>query len=53
VPIIIVSSSDDAFSSDVNVNARLRKPLDVRSLREIVAAQSAAKTKQGPEQAAC
>lgn len=37
VPIVIVSSSDDAFSSAVDVTARLRKPLDVRHLREVVA----------------
>lgn len=39
VPIIIVSSSDEAFSSHVEVSARLRKPLDVRRLRAAVAAR--------------
>jgi DNA-binding response OmpR family regulator len=37
VPIIIISSSDEAFSSPVEVLARMRKPIDVRRLREVVA----------------
>jgi len=37
VPIIITSSSDEAFSSSVEVSARMRKPIDVRRLREVVA----------------
>jgi DNA-binding response OmpR family regulator len=37
VPIIITSSSDEAFSSSVDVSARMRKPIDVRRLREVVA----------------
>jgi DNA-binding response OmpR family regulator len=37
VPIIVVSSSEEAFSSRVEVSARLRKPLDVRRLRALVA----------------
>ena len=43
VPIIILSSADEAFSSVVDVNARLRKPIDVRRLREVVAAKSPAR----------
>ena len=39
IPIIVISSSDEAFSSAVDVNARLRKPLDVRRLRAVVAAE--------------
>lgn len=39
VPIIIVSSADEAFSSRVAVSARLRKPIDVRRLRSTVAAR--------------
>ena len=39
IPIIIVSSSDEAFSSHVDANARLRKPIDVRQLRAVVHAQ--------------
>lgn len=39
VPIIVVSSSDEAFSSRIEVSARLRKPLDVRRLRAAVAAR--------------
>lgn len=37
VPLIVASSSDEAFSSDVEFSARLRKPLDVRQLRAVVA----------------
>jgi DNA-binding response OmpR family regulator len=37
IPIVIVSSAEEAFESDVDVNARLRKPLDVRQLRDAVA----------------
>jgi len=36
VPIIIVSASDEAFSSNVAASARLRKPIDVRQLRAVV-----------------
>lgn len=39
VPIIVVSSSDEAFASHVGVSARLRKPLEVRRLRAAVAAR--------------
>jgi DNA-binding response OmpR family regulator len=39
VPIIVVSSSDEAFKSRVEVSARLRKPLDVRRLRAAVEAR--------------
>ena len=38
VHIIVVSSSDEAFDSDVLVDARLRKPLDVPRLRAAVEA---------------
>jgi DNA-binding response OmpR family regulator len=37
VPLIVASSSDEAFSSDVEFSARLRKPIDVRQLRAVVA----------------
>src|SRR5262245_34899594 len=37
LPVVIISSSDEAFASGVDVNARLRKPLDVRRLRAAVA----------------
>ena len=39
VPIIIVSSSDEAFSNRVGANARLRKPINVHQLRAVVRAQ--------------
>jgi len=39
LPIIVVSSSEEAFSSGVQVSARLRKPIDVRRLRAAVSAQ--------------
>ena len=39
VPIIIVSSSDEAFSNHVEVSARLRKPVNVRQLRAVIRAQ--------------
>ena len=52
VPIIIVSSSDDAFARGVNVSARLRKPLDVRRLRSIVAARAARARQASPPESA-
>jgi DNA-binding response OmpR family regulator len=42
IPIILISSSDEAFTSHVEVAARLRKPLDVVRLRAIVAEQLSA-----------
>ncbi len=37
IPTIIVSSAAEAFSCQIDVSARLRKPLDVGRLREILA----------------
>ena len=39
VPIVIVSSSDEAFSNHVDANARLRMPVNVRQLRAVIRAQ--------------
>jgi len=32
VPIVVVSSAEEAFASGIDINARLRKPLDVGQL---------------------
>jgi DNA-binding response OmpR family regulator len=49
VPIILISSSDEAFSSSVDASARLRKPIDVRRLRTVVTEKSQARTASSPE----
>ncbi|MFN8060204.1 MAG: response regulator [Vicinamibacterales bacterium] len=37
VPIVVVSSADEAFEEPAPVNARLRKPVDVERLRHVIA----------------
>jgi DNA-binding response OmpR family regulator len=39
VPIIITSSADEAFASPVDVDVRLRKPIDLGRLREVLDAE--------------
>jgi DNA-binding response OmpR family regulator len=41
VPIIVVSSSEEAFASHVEISARFRKPLDIRRFRTAVASRLA------------
>jgi DNA-binding response OmpR family regulator len=45
VPMIILSSAAEAFSSAIDASVKLRKPLDVARLREVLAVHSV----QGPE----
>ena len=41
VPVIVVSSADEAFSTEMDVRARFHKPLDVPRFRAAIAASRA------------